>query len=143
MARMVAQRSDILSMPRPEDPPAAQQTLAAPSPVELEVLLPLFAGDAEFRSELIDTFLRHGDAMRTNIRAALSRKDNRSLTSAAHSLKGAAGEIGAVALARAAAELESAGRAERTVAIIEPLLLCVESELRRVDAFLRGMLDPR
>lgn len=138
---MVAQRSDMHSISRREDSPATQQARAEPSPVELAVLLPLFEGDAAFQRELIDTFRKHGELTITNIREAASRQDTKALSSAAHSLKGAAGEIGADVLARAAAALEYAGRAGGACEALEPFVRAVESELQRVDAFLRGMLD--
>jgi len=67
-------------------------------------------GDDDLLSELIDLFLADAPARIAAIRDAIAREDWPDLATAAHSLKGSCGSLGAVHLADLCARLERYGR---------------------------------
>lgn len=119
-------------MPEPE--PTA-------SPVDLEKLRATFTdigAPAVFR-ELIDVFLRDTPDRLAVLRAAAATGDARRVRSAAHTVKGSCGYLGAQRLVRLCAELEAMAAAG-PVAADHPLLAEVETEFGRVRATLEREL---
>jgi len=88
-------------MPSPAPPPLLDRTAACEllggDEELLDELTDLFLGDVEDRLEAIDRALRDGDAF--------------ALRSSAHTLKGAAATVGAVAVTARALEVEDLGAA--------------------------------
>jgi len=72
--------------------------------------LALVGGDAPFLAELARVFLEDAAQRLSAMRDAIARKDPTALVHAAHSLKGAAGSLGAVAVSRAALRMEELAR---------------------------------
>lgn len=68
-------------------------------------------GDAELLAEVIQVFVAECPQMMAQIRVAISQRDTRTLRRVAHTLKGAAGQLGAEAAASAALSLESMAQA--------------------------------
>ena len=66
-------------------------------------------GDQELLKDLVGVFLSEQSSMLTKVAAAIESGDSAQLRLSAHSLKGAAGHLGAVDVARIASELEVAG----------------------------------
>ena len=66
-------------------------------------------GDQELLKDLVGVFLAEQTSMLTKVSAAIESGDSAQLRLSAHSLKGAAGHLGALNVARAAGELELAG----------------------------------
>lgn len=77
--------------------------------IEESVLQEASDGDAEFERDLLVTFLETTAEAVTQMEGVLAAQDFSSLEKLAHFVKGGAKSIGALALADAAAHLESAG----------------------------------
>ncbi len=104
--------------------PASADPAALEAPVDLPALRELVGDDTGFQRELIDTFIKSGDATLAQIVNALAVQDFATLRASAHSLKGASANIRARALSSAAKELEAhaAGQqADACRAQFEPL----------------------
>lgn len=69
--------------------------------------------DDDLLSDVVEQFLADAPAALAAIDAAIDAVDGEALAAAAHSLKGAAGYLGADVLCRAAERLESLGRTGR------------------------------
>ncbi len=74
-------------------------------------LCELTDGDAEFQRELIDLYKSSTTTILAGLRASLSAGDADGMAREAHSLKGASLSVGALSMAKCAAEIESSGRA--------------------------------
>lgn len=94
-------------------------------PFDRDVALARAGGDAALLQELVTLFLTDGPKHLLEVKVALTRGDGPALSRAAHTLKGAAGLFGAVAVTRAASEMEGLRRvgdlaqAERVCADLE------------------------
>lgn len=115
------------------------------SPIDkdvLEMLAELQApGEPDLVSELVELFLRDTpDRLRVLETRPLAVAD---VTRAAHSVKGSAGNIGAVALQAQAAALEEAGHQRASVETLEALADAVIEEYARAAVCLREMLTER
>jgi HPt (histidine-containing phosphotransfer) domain-containing protein len=103
-------------MNRPTDDPLAGASggSAAPGTAEVDLarLAEVTGGDPVLRRGLIDTFIQSGERALADIESALPRDDRERVCRAAHTLKGAAANMGAGSLQRAAAALEAASRTE-------------------------------
>jgi HPt (histidine-containing phosphotransfer) domain-containing protein len=73
-------------------------------------LVEMTGGELDFVDELVDTYLADGADQLAAMRTALSEGDVPTLTRAAHSLKSASLNVGALALGDLSRELEEAGR---------------------------------
>jgi CheY-like chemotaxis protein len=79
-------------------------------PVDLEDALRRVDGDREFLEEILLNFVSRAPDQAAAIETFLGRNDARALTREAHSLKGAAGNLGAKQVAELARQLEQIGR---------------------------------
>jgi HPt (histidine-containing phosphotransfer) domain-containing protein len=68
-------------------------------------------GDAEFERELLETFADSARSLLADLRASLMARNAAAVATDAHALKGVCLNIGAISMARCAAELEEAARA--------------------------------
>lgn len=84
----------------------------ATADVDLARLAEISGGDPVLRRGLIDTFVRSGERALADIGSGLPRDDRELVCRAAHTLKGAAANMGAASLQQAAAELEAASQHE-------------------------------
>lgn len=125
--------------PRPRGPGGARSAQdrsggALPA-VDRRDLLARLNGDAALASDLLRLFVDESEPLVARIREALARGDLPAVAREAHSLKGAAAYVSAVASRLIAGTLEAAARRDQADAVrelIEPL----EQALRRVRALL-------
>lgn len=96
-------------------------------------------GHPDVLQEVLRLFLSDAPARLTSITAAIDRKDAAALERAAHTLKGAAGSIGATALQRACKEMEELGR-RRAVDAADAELATLRREYDRVAAEIDQLL---
>ena len=75
-----------------------------------EKALSITGGDAELVSELLDLFLEELPKLESQIKQAIDTEDAKGLEYAAHTLKGAAGNIGAEIIWDISLKLEMMGR---------------------------------
>ncbi len=75
----------------------------------MQVITNLYRVKPEVVTELVDNFLTTAGERLATIREALEQGDGRALQTAAHSLKGSSGTLGAAGMARLCADLESRG----------------------------------
>ena len=80
------------------------------SPIDMEAALKRAMGDKSFLEELILQFTEDLPDEIKALSEALNRKDAESITERAHSIKGTAANLGAEGIAKAALQLEEAGR---------------------------------
>jgi HPt (histidine-containing phosphotransfer) domain-containing protein len=80
-------------------------------------LLQQIGQDLGLAAELVEVFLEEMPDILTGIQEAVRQADDERLASAAHAFRGSAAAIGAFAMARAAADLEAAGREGRAHAM--------------------------
>ncbi len=96
--------------------PAAAPPEAAPSDVrvldadQLNVIRRLDDAEGTLLREIIDKFLTHAEAGRDELARIIAEGDPQALERTAHRLKGAAANLGAVAMADVCGELEARGR---------------------------------
>lgn len=104
--------------------------LGADAPVVLdrERLRELTDGDLEFEQELIETYKHSAQSILVQLRADLIDGDVGAIGRQAHALKGASVNIGADAISKCAAEIESAARAGDISAAREMLADLVAAE---------------
>ena len=129
-----ARDADAAGIPAPPDP-AAEQTAHPGPPAEavgapigehpqeetevdddgfsIEVLIERLDGDEEIAREVAEAFVESGRELLAQLEAAVPRSDAAQVRLHAHSLKGAAANIGARTLADLALHIEEAGREER------------------------------
>ncbi len=87
-------------------------------------------GSPDIIGELIDLFLRETPAKIAAVRQAVEQRDAAKLAKAAHSLKGSSASLGARALARVCAELETRGKTGELTAAPD-LIAELEAEFER------------
>jgi HPt (histidine-containing phosphotransfer) domain-containing protein len=108
-------------------------------PAAIDGLRSIAEGDGgAFFRELVDIFLTDTPKRLADLEQALAAGDLVTAGRAAHSVKGAAGNFGAAALARAALRAESEAKAGRGDAV-RAALPAFRAEYERVEAALRGL----
>jgi two-component system, sensor histidine kinase and response regulator len=117
---------------------AARNSEAAP--VDWNKIEQAAGGDNEFALELADTFAQSSRQAIERIESALASNDIAAVQRAAHSIKGAAGSIGAVTSRTLAANLEDAAKAN-DAAKATLLFTALKNEVRRANEFLHEKLD--
>jgi HPt (histidine-containing phosphotransfer) domain-containing protein len=110
-------------------------------PASWEALFELAGDEPEFLRTLIGTFQKESRPLLEGMRRAVVAADAATLEKGAHSLKSAAAQVGALALARICVQLE---RQARTGSLVDAAELCerAEAELDRVDEALREVAVP-
>jgi CheY-like chemotaxis protein/HPt (histidine-containing phosphotransfer) domain-containing protein len=99
------------AMPVPRE--STPDSIAPPTvldPAALERLRDVAGGDAEFLSEMFQTFLAEAPGMLAEMHQALKTGDGATLRRAAHSLKSNSANFGAMALSQKCRELEMMGK---------------------------------
>ncbi len=104
-------------------------------PIDFDDALDRFDGDREFLDELLGDFQSQAIDILNAIRSAIDSRDAEALRYQAHTLKGAAANLGATALSAAAFELEKIGKAG-SVAGVVPYMDRLIVEHERLQAFL-------
>ncbi len=104
-------------------------------PIDIEKTITEFMGKKDLLWEVLTTFKTRVRAQIMNIKQYITVKDFNPILSEAHSIKGGAGNLGALNLSQAAAELEEAageGSSSRANAAIDDL----ENEFQRLYQFI-------
>jgi HPt (histidine-containing phosphotransfer) domain-containing protein len=97
-------------------------------------------GGPSFLAELIDLFISEGTGHVARIRESFDARDAQLLERSAHTLKGSAGNLGAQALSRLCADLQTAAkggdwdRAAELIAPIEGEFAAARAELEAAKA---------
>jgi len=89
------------------------------------------AGSPGFLAELIDLFLKEAGGHVAKLRESLATKDARTFERSAHTLKGSCGNLGAQAMSRICADLQTVGH-EANWARAAELLPTLEEEFKAV-----------
>jgi len=103
-------------------------------PIDVDKALERFDGDAEFFREIVAEFLGMLPEQLGTLRAGAQNGDGTTIERAAHTLKGAAANIGAEKVRDTALQLEEIGRAGELSAI-EAVLRQLEADLERLKDF--------
>ncbi len=95
--------------------PMSTQTLdpTKPSPVNIEAALERCGGDREFLDEMLNEFLEFSRTQIVQLTEAIEKSDLPVMTREAHSIKGAAANLGIDDLSKTALELELLGKQEQ------------------------------
>lgn len=93
------------------------------------------AGSPGFLAELIDLFLRESEVQIAKLRESFATRDAKTFERIAHTLKGGSGNLGAQAMSRLCADLQTIGhaadwpRAEAVLPSLEAEYQTVKAEL--------------
>jgi CheY-like chemotaxis protein/HPt (histidine-containing phosphotransfer) domain-containing protein len=101
-------------------------------PIDLETALPRFVGDKEFFREMLEEFLDSAPKQLEKLTDAIETGDAKVVEKEAHSIKGAAGNLGANAFAQVALRLEILGR-KKDLAGAKILISDLKAELKRLE----------
>ncbi|MBS1191851.1 MAG: sensor hybrid histidine kinase [Rhodocyclaceae bacterium] len=127
--------------PLPAAPPPGQPAGAA-AVLDTERGLKILRGRVDSYRQLLAKFAAGRPAALSALRQALAAGDRDEARRLAHSMKGAAGNLGAHALQTAAAALEAALGPRSDPAAVEPRLAGVEAETRRLLAAIDALPAP-
>ena len=119
---------------------AVPPTDVQPAQTEQEIFsyeeaLERVGGDEDLLKELLDLFLQESPTYLSHIRQALQQSDPEALAQAAHTLKGAAGNLGAKIIFETASRLEQNGHNEN-LTTAEDTTLVLEKEIEKFRDFL-------
>jgi CheY-like chemotaxis protein len=130
----------IVSEQNSPENPIAQVAPTDAAPVDWRKVDEATGGDSQFAMELVNTFVGSSNESLQQIEVALAAQNMPAAQRAAHSLKGAAGSLGASTSRLLAANLESAardGKVSEAALIFEALRL----EVARASEFMQDKLD--
>jgi len=131
------ERSSGVSDGQPSLIPAAEA-----DPIDRQALLVRVGGDQQLLNEVVQLFLADCPIRIAELQAAVDARDARGIRSAAHALKGSAGNLSATGLASAARTLERIGAEGRIEAAPAALRqLAVEAALA-MDALRQDLPGP-
>jgi two-component system sensor histidine kinase/response regulator len=108
-------------------------------PLDMETTLKRFDGDKEFFKELMLEFLDHIPKQIQALNEAVKKGDAKLIEMEAHTIKGAAGNLGANNLADSALRLEQLGRTGNLDGG-DNLIADLQKELKRLDEYARQSL---
>ena len=130
-------RSDIPQNVIARDRSARLHRVAAEKqpPIDIEKAVTEFMGKTDLLREVLKTFKTRVRAQIMNIKQHMSAKDFDPILSEAHSIKGGAGNLGALNLSQAAAELEEAAGEEST-ARATAAMADLEKEFQRLYQYI-------
>ncbi len=106
--------------------------------LDQKALLDLVNGDSKALKNLIKAFVEDLGGQRSEIQRAVAMRDGRMIQRAAHSLKGAASNLTAAAVAAAAKRLEKMGRAN-DLAQVDEAYAALEKEIKRLTTALSAL----
>lgn len=110
-----------------------------PAVCNFDRLRTISMGDDEFAGELVRVFLDDSVLQLERLRVAVERTDWAEAAEVGHRLKGAAGNIGADALAEVCRDLETASK-EGSAELLGGGLLLIDRELARARALFQQEL---
>ncbi|MCP4592822.1 MAG: response regulator [bacterium] len=120
--------------PAAQKPAEVKEVGEADAPLDVSGALERLGGDRELFTETVEVFLENLPEAIRELRSAVAQSDGQRLRMAAHSLKGAASNIGAVATCETAYRLERQGECE-ALATAETDLATLEAHLERLREF--------
>jgi two-component system sensor histidine kinase/response regulator len=126
----------------PSVAPIVPSTAAGPATFRFEKLHRNCGNDEEFAAEIVSVFMRGVPRTLDRIAAACQSADEFEVESAAHSLTGTAGTIGAERLRDLCQEMERMGR-QRDLTGLDAVLKSTRSEFAELEALLNAYLLPR
>jgi len=132
--------TDLVSMVKESAAVEGSPPVAEGAPVDWNKIEQAAGGDNEFALELADTFAQSSRQAIERIESALVANDVAAVQRAAHSIKGAAGSIGAATSRALAANLEDAAKTN-DVAKAALLFTALKHEVRRANDYLHEKLD--
>jgi CheY-like chemotaxis protein len=106
--------------------------------VHADELLERVGGDRELVAELLDLLRQYYPGQIETMRRAIARNDGKALEHAAHSMRGALGNLATINGAEIASELEKVGKSGH-ISHAHTMLTELEGELDRVVRQLEGM----
>lgn len=119
-------------------PPPCEEV--QPSPVDLNRLTKVSDGDYEIECDLIETFLGEIERRMDALTSAIGNEEIEQVYRNAHSIKGAAGNMGARKMQELAQSIEESGRVGDLHEVPEAMRR-LDVEWSRVDRFLRTHLE--
>jgi len=125
--------------------PAVTPVKVGEAPLDVTTALQMVEGDHELLAEMAELFLQDYPEHLAQIYQALVHRDKQSLSSAAHTLKGAAGNFAAGPTCAAAATLEKMGRAgdfSQVSLVIDELEAALSQLAPALERIKRGDLAP-
>jgi two-component system sensor histidine kinase/response regulator len=102
--------------------------------IDLEATLRRFDGDKEFLKEMLEEFLNYAPKQIETLAKGIETGDAKVVEREAHSLKGAAGNLGAQHIADLSLELELLGR-EKDLAGSKEIIDNLKGELKRLEEY--------
>jgi CheY-like chemotaxis protein len=113
--------------------PAASAKCQEQEPIDTASALARMGGDVELLKEMIVLFLKDLPVMLTNLRAAVTVGDAKTIEHLSHKLKGSVGNFAARPAIAAAQELEVLGR-DSCLSKAEPAYVDLEKEINRLKS---------
>jgi len=113
-----------------------------PAPVDLAALNDVTGGDADFATELVESYLTSSRELLTRIQDFFARGDRYQLARAVHQLAGASANIYAEPLRELCSDLEHAAETF-TAAQLEEHIGRIAAELARVTGVLANVVGDR
>ena len=123
-----------------EDPQTPGIVESEEAPADLSQLKTVASGDMDILERLINLFLDDAESQSKLLGEAIQGHDAVSIESAAHRIKGGAGQVGAANLHQLAHSLEVIGK-EQNLDDAQGIFIEFEMEYLRVSEFLRGELQ--
>ena len=111
-----------------------QREIHGIEPIDLESALRRFEGDKEFFKEMLQEFLSYVPKQLDKLAEAIKTGEAKVVETEAHSLKGAAGNLGAQPIADLALRLESLGRT-KDLAEAKKIIGNLKAELKRLEEY--------
>lgn len=112
--------------------------------IDMEVVEELLSlsgdGDPELLVDLIQMYLEDGPTKLTEIERGLAEQDYERVERAAHSLKGAAGNLGAIAVQQDCEVLQQASR-QHQLDVVHQGYSALDSHFREAETALRDLLE--
>ncbi len=104
--------------------------------VDLETALDRFGGDKEFFKEMLEEFLNYAPKQLEKLTDAIETGDAKVVEKEAHSVKGAAGNLGAKRIADLSLKLELLGRAD-DLAGAKEMVGSLKAEFKRLEEYFK------
>ncbi|MGB2981828.1 MAG: PAS domain S-box protein [Candidatus Zixiibacteriota bacterium] len=108
-------------------------------PIDLEAALDRFDGDKEFLTNMLQEFLDSAFGQLETLKKAVEREDAELIEREAHSIKGAAGNLGATGIADVSLKLELLGRKANLSGASE-VIAKLKTEFKRLEEYVHQSL---
>jgi PAS domain S-box-containing protein len=119
--------------------PALSEHIEPIEPIDLESTLRRFDGDKDFFREMLQEFLSYAPKQLEKLAEAIKMGDAKVVETEAHSLKGAAGNLGAKPMADLALQLELLGR-KGDLAVAEEIVCNLRTAFEHLEVYINKSL---